>query len=286
MGDLGLSLAILRRLSQGRREPAGYLAWADGSGGAWHQDHGIWIRDRCGYPEPSVVHAWAPDFSVGESNWDRSPAPRAASPAERAAFLRPLPVWNGIVVGRTAAGLAVALDEKPGTASTRAVQGSTRACLFDRVRARLAGGELITERVVGSGLSAQLRTSFQQGLRWPERFDGAAAIFRRAYDCARDMAAVETLGDLSGRVSAALWQGCARPVDWRLLPAGELSVVWTPLIGPLRGETIETRACAQTFAVRSAGICVSSRDREFDLASLASAVANRAMDSIHAGRRL
>jgi hypothetical protein len=284
MGDLGLSLAILRRLGQDRREPTGFLAWADGSGGAWHQDHGIWIRVRCGYPDQGVVHVSSPQDGYDDSSWNGQPEARAATPAERATFLRPLPAWNGVVVGQTASGLAVALEDKSDTALTRTIHGSNHACLFDRVRARPVGSAIVAERLIGSCLSAELRTTLQKGLPWPERLPGATIIFRRAYECARDIATVGARQDLTGRIDTALAHGCARLLDWRSLPGNEVSILWASLKGPLRGESIETRACADTFAVRSAGICVSGSDRAFDVASLASAVANRTMGNLRVDR--
>jgi hypothetical protein len=109
--------------------------------------------------------------------------------------------------------------------------------------------------------------------------DAAAAIFRRAYECALNIAKSPIRQDLAGRIDTALAQGCARLLDWRSLPGDEVSILWEPIKGPLFGEYIETRACAQTLAVRSAGICVSGGDRAFDLASLASAVANRTLET-------
>lgn len=197
-----------------------------------------------------------------------------APPAQRAAFLAALPRWSGIVVGHTAAGHAIALEERHDAATPRVVHGSTGARLFEHVRARVAI-ELLAESIISSAVATDLRSRFQRGLAMTRPMRGVSAWHRRAFDCARQLAQPDGVRALQARIEAALASGLAQLIDWRFLPAADVSILWTALQGPLAGQRIETRASADTLAVRAAGICVSGADAAFDVASLASAVARR-----------
>ena len=270
MGDLGLTAAFLRRLAGDEAQAAGFLAWADGQGGAWRQDRALWIRERCDFPGDAIVYA-SERAGAGEPGW----AARAATPAERAAFLHPLPPWRGIVVGRTARGLPVAVEEGRETGSSRVIRGGMRARLFERVQGRVANGEILAQSITGSALAAELRSHFERGLEFPRRLRGVSTVDRLALASARGFSAPALERALFERIQAALASGGARIVDWWPLPEREVSITWTPVLGALAGQLIQTRACALTLGLLNAGICVSGGDAAFDVASLASAVARQ-----------
>jgi hypothetical protein len=270
VGSLGLTSAVLGRLGAVPSGSASFLAWADGKGGAWRYDLALWIRERCDFAGEAIVCAVARADGPG-GPW----AARAATPAERGAFLRPLPVWTGIVVGRTAKGLPVALQDGRDAKSTRVVRGDIHASLFERVEARIVNGEILAQRVSGSALACELRSHLERGFDLYQRMRAASLLHRRAFTLARDIAAAELEGSLGARIESALASGGARLVDWRSLPGREVSILWTPVHGALAEQFIESRACSQTLGLLHAGICVSGGDAAFDVASLASAVARQ-----------
>lgn len=232
--------------------------------------------------DDAIVHA-TERTGAGEQGW----AARAATPAERAAFLHPLPLWRGIVVGRTANGLPVAVEEGREARCTCVIRGGMHARLFECVRGRIANGETLAQSITGSALAAELRSHFDRGLELPRRMRGVSMLDRRAFASARAFAAPVFERTLFERIQAALVSGGARLVDWRPLPDSEVSITWSPLLGALAGQFIETRACALTLGLLSAGICVSGGDAAFDVASLASAVARQPGAAWHGqGRHL
>jgi len=276
MGSLGLSAAVLRWLAGADGAPAGFVGWCDGRGGAWRYDRAIWIRERCDFEDEAIVYVSRCAASA-EAGWEA----RLATPAERAAFLGPLPAWHGIVVGRTAGGLPVAATDGHEARQTRVLRGGIHARLFEQVLGRVAHGEVLAQSIKGSALAAELRSHFERGFDLSRRIRGASVVHRRAFELARQIGPAPFADSLSVRIDTAVAGAGARVVDWRPLPEHEVSIVWTPLAGPLTNALIETRACALTLGLLSAGICVSGADAAFDVASLCSAVVRQPWTSAH-----
>lgn len=255
-----------RKCEEASRPPA-FLAWADGRGGAWRHEEALWICERCDFTADAIVCAIGAPDNPG-APW----AVRRATAPERATFLRPLPRWIGIVVGRTAKGLPVALQEAQDARFTAVVHGGIDASLFERVEARTVNGEVLADSISGSVLAGELRSYLQRGLPIPQRMRGASSLHCRAFEVARELAGPESGGTLAASIDSALASGGARLVDWRRLSRGEVSILWTPANGALAGQFIESRARADTLGLLNAGICVSGADKAFDIASLALAV--------------